>query len=79
MSLTNRYFCRIMALLTFPEKPLEFTQRLTAEETLENPINPRSCCRAATEWVPKVQEGVSALCQSLSNLSGKKTELMVMR
>ena len=38
MSLTNRCFCRIMTLLTFPRKPLGFIQRLMVEESLENPI-----------------------------------------
>ena len=38
MSLTDRYFCRIMTLLTFPRKPLGLKERLMVEESLENPI-----------------------------------------
>ena len=52
MSLTNRYFCRIMTLLTFPRKPLGFIQRLMVEESLENPIDLQTgkiCNRMGTE------------------------------
>ena len=52
MSLTNRYFCRIMTLLTFPRKPLGFIQRLMVEESLENPIGLQTgkiCSRMGTE------------------------------
>lgn len=49
------------------------------EESLENPIGLQTGENSATEWVPKVQDCVTVLCRNLSNLSGKKTELMVMR
>lgn len=54
-------------------------ERLVVEETLENPIGLQTAVISAAEWVPKVQDGMMVFDRRLSNLSGKKTELMVMR